>query len=216
MDDSKKPSVCIAYPSSEFVHVKFVSSLLALLSFTSHHIQTAVANIVSSRITLNRNQLVEKARKFGCSHILFVDADMVVPQDGILRLLEHNMDIVCATACKREDEDRRPLGTPMDIADLETRKRMIEMEYIGLPFMLIKMEVFDKITTPYFAEPVTADGDVEGEDTYFCRKVREAGYKIFCDMKISEYIGHVGTKVFTIETGASSGDILQIPSVKAA
>lgn len=213
MANDKEPLVCIAYPSGEFVHVKFVSSLLALISYTSQNkIGVALANIVSSRITLNRNRLIEQAKEFGASHILFVDSDMAVPADSIQRLLSYNLDVVCATASKREDGDRRPLGTPVDFMDAETSKALVEMEYIGLPLMLLRMEVFDKLKKPYFAEPVTIDGDVEGEDTYFCRKLREAGYKIFCDMILSTFVGHIGTKVYTIETEPKSPEISQFPS----
>lgn len=217
MDESKKPLVCIAYPSGDFVHVKFVSSLIGLISYTSRkNIDVAVANMVSSRITLNRNHLVEMARKFKASHILFIDSDMAVPTDGIERLLSYNEDIVCATASKREDEDRRPLGTPVNREEIETNKSIVEMEFIGLPFMLIKMEVFDALQKPYFAEPATESGDVEGEDVYFCTKVRNAGYKIFCDMKMSEFIGHIGIKVFTIDTGSQSSQLHIIPKIDEA
>jgi hypothetical protein len=70
-----------------------------------------------------------------------------------------------------------------------------------MPMMLIKMHVFEKIERPYFAEPVWPGTDFpEGEDIYFIRRVREAGFQVWCDIDISKTLGHIGSKEYYIST----------------
>ena len=194
--------ICIAYPSPEYVHVGFVASLLQLLqNLMLKGIQAAIAGHQGSRITVNRNILVEMAKVSKATHILFIDADMVFNHDVLERLLEHDKDFVGATACKR-DGSGKALGQFMigdnDNSTVRVETGLVEAKIIGLPLALIKMEVFEKLKKPYFAEP--AMGELaEGEDLYFCRIVREAGYQIWCDIDISKQLGHIGSKVYYID-----------------
>lgn len=189
--------ICIAFPSGDLVNVRFVKSLLDLLTY-SNSINIFWANFVSSRITDNRNNLVKHAQKEGASHILFIDSDMTFPPDALQRLLSYDLDLVCATASKRDESCRDMIGIPTNADDGFTNKALVEMDSIGLPFMLIKMDVFEKIPKPYFAEP-ERDGDVVPEDSYFCQKVKSAGFKIFCDLALSLHLGHLGIKEYRIE-----------------
>lgn len=200
--------VCIAYPSGDYVHVSFVASLLSLLLHCLHHISPAfrppaITGHNGSRITVNRNNLVEMARQSGASHILFMDADMVFPANALERLIAHKKDIVGATACKR-DGSGKAIGQFM-VGDestprVEVKGGLVEAAVIGLPFMLIRMSVFDRMRKPYFAEPVSGVYP-EGEDLYFCRNARELGFKVWCDVDLSKEMGHIGTKVYYIEEG---------------
>ena len=61
------------------------------------------------------------------------------------------------------------------------REDLIECDGVGGGCLLIHRRVFDAIEKPYFkCNPDT----FIGEDFYFCRKVREAGFKIYLDPSI--------------------------------
>ena len=194
--------ICIAYASPEYVHVAFVTSLILLMQHVFlKGINAALAGFQGSRITVNRNALVEMALQANCTHILFIDADMKFSPDVLERLLDHDKDFVCATACKR-DGSGSALGQFM-VGDENTTKAvvqggLIEAALIGLPLALIKLDVFKKLTKPYFAEPPLGEFP-DGEDLYFCRNVRAAGYQIWCDIDISKQLGHIGSKVYYID-----------------
>lgn len=199
--------ICLAYPSPDYVHVGFVSCLLNMFHYCMvNKIHVAVGGMQGSRITVNRNALVELAKASKATHILFIDADMVFQPDMLEKLLAYDKDIVCATACKRDGSGKALGSFVINEADKVLDEKgsfirtggLIEAKQIGCPFMLIKMEVFDKLKKPYFAEPPLGDFP-EGEDLYFCRLVREAGYKIWCDIDMSKQLGHIGTKVFYID-----------------
>ncbi|HDZ13925.1 MAG TPA: hypothetical protein ENH60_03370 [Pricia sp.] len=54
----------------------------------------------------------------------------------------------------------------------------------GFGIVLVKYEVFEKLDWPYWKN-IFVPGDIEmGEDIYFCKKARQAGFDIWCDPKV--------------------------------
>ncbi len=194
--------ICIASPLPEQTDYRFNISLIEFITQNINLFQMRLHHAVSSRIAVNRNNIVKAARQMGCTDILWIDGDTKFPVNGLLTLLGHNKDIVCATTCMRK-EDGIPVGTQMDVG---VQERLIRMKLIGMPFMLTKMGVFDKMKEPYFAEPPrwafseidTVSDEVIGEDEYFCYFAIKSGFDIWCDMRLSVEIGHIGTKVHYI------------------
>ena len=68
-----------------------------------------------------------------------------------------------------------------------------EVGSVGMGVMLIKANVFAKLAEPWFETPWRHDkrGYI-GEDVFFCKKAREAGFKIWIDHDVSKEIGHIG------------------------
>lgn len=200
---------CIASPMPEKTDYRFNICILEFITQNINLFQMRLNQAVSSRISMNRNNIVANARMMGCTDILWVDADTKFPINAMLKLLTHDKDIVCATTCPRDDTGS-PIGTALDKG---VQAQLIRMKMVGFPFMLTKMSVFDKMDELwperkgcYFAEPprwkfpemdVVKDPLV-GEDEYFCHYAIEAGYDIWCDMEISVEIGHIGSQVYYI------------------
>lgn len=229
--DLKSRKICIGYPSPERVDYRFHSSLIELITQTSQYVPLGLTNAVSSRIAVNRNIIVENARQLGATDILWIDTDSVFPISGLMRLLMHNKDIVCATTCRRKGVNREPVALPLDLASIQPYQTLVKMRQIGFPFMLTSIKVFDKLDElnlapitdsrqrAYFAEPprwmmknlgwdILGDDALVGEDEYWCQLVLKAGFDIWCDMELSMEIGHVGSDVFYIENKENS----EIPS----
>lgn len=184
------------------VNARFLTALMGLV-LSSKDIEIVFINNMSSRITVNRNEIVKFAIKEKCTHLLFIDSDMTFPPNALEALLEVDKDVVCATATRRE-EGGTPLGIPLDEKDYYTTKSLIKMAMVGMPFMLLKMSVFEKMTAPYFAEPIM-DGNVIPEDNYFCLKIHEAGFDIWCHLNLSLAMGHVGYKEYKINSKPIGG-----------
>lgn len=196
--------ICIAYPSPEYLHHQFVNTVINLLVRYSKDHQISLLNVVSSRIAFNRNKLVQQAKDLQADYILFIDADMVVRPEALQRLLDHGKDIACATAsCRIGENVGKMQGNPLSVDHQTTGEALVEMKMVGLPLMLIKMSVFEKLDEPYFAEPILGKNLIP-EDEYFCLKLREAGFKIWCDVPLSFEVGHVGTKVYYIDANPSN------------
>ena len=203
----KDRKILVASPSSGRLDHRFYDSFLDMVQATAPIVTLRKAWAMGSRITSARNGIVDHARMVGCTDILWIDDDTKFPLNGLIRLLEHDKDIVCATTCSRSGSDNTPIGVALEGQDGQT---LVKMERVGFPFMLTKMSVFDKLRKPYFAEPPVwmfnkeistryEETDVLGEDTYFCLNARAAGFDIWCDGSLSLEIGHIGVRVYYIE-----------------
>jgi hypothetical protein len=216
--DLKDRKVCIAFPSPDTVHVDFCNDLMQLVTQSSQFVKLGLTNSCSSRIAQNRNTIVKHARMIGgVTDILWLDADSKFPITGLMHLLMHDKDIVCATTCRRKGPDRSAIATPLDYDSITPDQRLVKMRTIGFPFMLTSMKVFDKLDAlnlatdaTYFAEPprwmmnqmgwkTEGEEGLIGEDEYWCYIVRKAGFDIWCDMELSMEIGHLGYDCFYIQ-----------------
>lgn len=195
------PNIAIGFPSGENVSAQFALHLANLTMKNTIPI-SVVANANSSRISLNRNMIVELAKQANSTHLFFIDADMIFPPDSLQILLNHDKDIIGATASKRSDEDNQAIGATLDNSPLHVPSSPVKMGFLGCCLMLIKMSVFDKLKKPYFCEPPNSmlkDDGIMAEDEYFCHNVIKAGIDIWCDPELSVHIGHRGAKTYYIK-----------------
>jgi hypothetical protein len=156
--------------------------------------------------TLIQNQRADlclDALREGCTHILFIDSDMTFPQDMIQRLLKHDVDLVAANCARRrmptgptaqnydENGKRKPVYSMPESTGLE------EVGSVGTGIMLIKRNVFEGMSEPWFDMPWQYDTrGYMGEDVFFCKKAQELGFKVYIDHDVSKEIGHIGTFEF--------------------
>ena len=71
------------------------------------------------------------------------------------------------------------------------------MEVGALPggCLLVKVSVFDDMGQLPFQTPAhfeDAEPWIEGEDYFFCRMAREAGYQVWLDWSVSFHLRHIG------------------------
>ena len=131
-------------------------------------------------IHYNRESIINMAFEMECSHVLFIDTDVMFQYDAITRLMSHNLSIVGGRYNKKVFP---AVSTVPGITELSS------VPFVPTGFLLIDMEVFKKIGKPYFS----LDG-AESEDVYFCNKAISNGYEVYCDPTIE--IGHLGTAMF--------------------
>lgn len=144
-----------------------------------------------------RNQLVEGAKQYGCTHILFLDVDHRHNIDTIPMLMSHNKPIVSGLSFMRQDPYEPCMFRGM-INRYETvteweEDELVEVDSVGCACLLIDMEVFENIERPWFDFIANPDPTVKygiGEDVYFCNKAKMAGYKIYVDTSIQN--SHLG------------------------
>ena len=160
--------------------------------------------VYSSNLVENRHMLVSRAEQFDATHMLFWDADIKVPADAIMRLLVHNLPIVAINYAKKEPEARPTAYIDGEdyVGPCFTQAHHTGLQAVsscGFGFMLIEMEVFQKLSTPLFQfTQVGQDGiKTETEDVYFCRKARDAGFDIVIDHDLSKECAHIGDFEYT-------------------
>lgn len=193
--------IAVCTPARDMVHTMFTYDLVNLVCYHTLNTNDAISLKISEG-TLIANQRAElslDAMREGCSHLLFIDSDMRFPQDMISRLLAHDVDIV-ATNCARR---RMPTGPTAQVYKENGDRELVwtmpestglqEVGSVGMGVMLIKAGVFKTLSEPWYETPWRSDkrGYI-GEDVFFCKKAREAGFKIWIDHDVSKEIGHIG------------------------
>jgi glycosyltransferase involved in cell wall biosynthesis len=195
---TKKTSVTIAVPTRDMVHSHFAYSLCQLVKTTVEHGINVFTFFDSSTILLNqRENLIEMAKECNSEYILWLDSDMVFPPTTIIRLLEHNKDIVGCNYMKRTLPLKTVAYTNVNDWDswvrMEPKNDLIEVEGIGLGCILMKVNIFDNLTKPYFEFKYREDSeDWYGEDFMLIGKLRNQGFKIHVDTILSMDIKHMG------------------------
>jgi len=180
-----------------FIHMKFFDSY-QMLRKPDNHVGISVIGSITS---IARNNICEAAEQQGCTHIMFLDTDMTFPPDTIEKLLAHDKDIVGGLYFERYHPYKpavfwkHPDGSgdyalPHHIPYGE----LMECDALATGCMLIKMDVFKKLSKPWFEYRVAEYGSKKeikfySEDIVFCERVKELGYKIFVDTSIE--CGHL-------------------------
>jgi len=181
-------------------HKNFWISSIMLIKPGHWEIIDCTRQIISD----SRNLIAQKALELGCTHILFCDDDHIFPADTAVRLLEHDVDIVGALAFKRrppydpcifnaiKNEQTNELNM---VHEVSIKQGLQEVTAIGFAFVLIKVEVFQKLEFPWFVYGdkslgiMVAQGGI-GEDMSFCVRARNAGFKVYCDTDL--IVAHIG------------------------
>ena len=135
--------------------------------------------------------LAERAVELDAKHLLFIDADMVFPPDGLCRLLKHDVDIVSGMYFKKSYPFNPVAGMRDENGKMLTISEWGEglvdnIEGTGAGFLLIKTDVFRALEKPWFWHPVDPLNQQQqhGEDYGFCQKALEAGHKIHLDTSL--------------------------------
>jgi len=148
----------------------------------------------SSMLVANRHNSVKVTLKTGASHLLFIDSDMRFPPWALRRLLSHNLPIVAANCTRRAFP---VTGTALDFdgKDVVSKGKtgLEKVRQVGGAFMLIRRDVLEKLKPPLFLMEWVPEMDGYcGEDIYFSQLVQAAGYDMWVDHDLSNYIGHIG------------------------
>jgi len=150
----------------------------------------------SENIADARNSLVEQAQREGAKYLLMLDTDQVYPPDTFTKLLSHKVD-VCGVRVHRRWMPFDPIFMRGDIGEYESvpdeemySGDLIDVDATGTGCLLFDMEIFDKLSHPWFAFG-RKDGKPVGEDIHFCSKARKEDIRICIDTSIA--VGHLAT-----------------------
>lgn len=155
---------------------------------------------MSCDIVSSRTWLINEAIKRGATHVLFVDTDMVFPEDTIPRLLAHGKRIVGVEYNKREF----PLKGVFEPLIERSENELYKAKYTGMGVMLIDLSIFadpkfglreDGRKNAWFNFGRDSQGAlVMGEDVWFSNVARDAGYDTWIDPTLK--VAHEGAYLY--------------------
>ena len=144
-------------------------------------------------------------------YIMWIDSDQIFSFDQIQKLISYDKDIVSGIyktengqnfACVKDwdQEFYKKHGSFyfLQQEDVVNHRGLMEVDYNGMGFMLIKKGVFEKVPYPWFCQLKKQIGDLEdycSEDVAFCHLAKEAGFKIFIDPHM--VVGHEKMRILT-------------------
>ena len=147
-----------------------------------------------------RIRIAEKALEGGYDRLLMVDSDVIVPLDALRHLLDPPVPVVLGSYPFKDNSGNVVLfkfekvdGTDKYAAD-EVSDGRFDVKWGGLGCAMVDVNVFRKLGKPWFHWDERPNGKHTGEDVWFCRKLREAGYTIQADGRVR--CGHVGRFVY--------------------
>lgn len=149
-------------------------------------------------------------------YLLWIDSDQVFSFKHLEKLLSYNKDIVSAyyaweggqgLTCGKWDIDffkrnmYMPYYTEMSLKGSKREDGLVEVDWVGFGFLLVKHGVFETLEYPWFKPHYTTVqlgsmtiSDFSMEDVGWCLSVKEKGFKIYVDPTLK--VGHEKTQVF--------------------
>lgn len=210
-----KPEVKIyvAVPVYGFHPAQFTASLTRLVleapvSLTLKMLQG------DSLVCRARNSLSAEFLQSDCTHLLFIDSDLIFSPEHVRRLVAHDKDLVAGFYPKKQEGALNWVCNAKLEPTQADQSGLQEVRYMGTGFMLVKRRVFEQMIEAFGDEisyhpdhkPTetewdfwkvgvhkTADGFKRylSEDWYFCQRWLELGGKVYGDTRvIAKHVGH--------------------------
>jgi hypothetical protein len=149
-------------------------------------------------LSKNREDAVKAMMQRGQTHILFIDSDMILPQNTLRRLLSHDLPFVAANCTTREYP---PQPTAIDFTGARVgswgKTGLERVRQVGMAVALIRRDVFMQSEPPHFLmDWIPGAQSYCGEDIYFSQILSNLGVDVMIDHDLSNEVGHVGWTIF--------------------
>ena len=198
-----------------------VEGFMQLIANVSHldiKIETYTTILKRLPIVTARNKIVNTAIENNCDYIFWIDDDMVIKPDINLieKLLAHDKDIVAPLFFAKAYPfipmifKRKMYAGKYCVYDniVDYPKGLLKVDGVGFGCVLTKVEMFKKLTQPYFWV-----NEVFGEDLFFCENATRAGIEIYCDTTID--VGHIGEPIVSWEVAHTASKQANYDYMKA-
>lgn len=210
-------SVIVAMPTRDYVPAEFMYDLARMVALTcSTFVADGIINwtmhmLQGTAIHSLREELSKLALARGATHILWLDTDHRFPADAFIRLWNHQLPMVGCNYATRKAPSEFVAFKKVGAVPGEPNERLVtgpeskgleKVDGLGFGFFLMHTEVLRSLdpNEPWFRfdyDKVSAR--VIGEDVYFCKLAREAGWDIHVDHDLSKEIGHMGSFDFRVD-----------------
>lgn len=169
-------------------------------------------------VARSRNQLTADFLASDCTHLLFIDCDLIFGADQITRIVSHTEPLVGGLYPKKQEG---PIEWVLNtLGQTEPRPDGLqEVRYVGTGFMCIQREVIEKMIAKLGPEiffhadygkrriehdlwPMGVYQYPDGhrrylsEDWYFCQRWLDLGGRVFCDTRV--IVKHLGPAVYPL------------------
>lgn len=147
-----------------------------------------------------RNRICREALKVGAEWVWMLDDDQLFAPEALNALLAHSLDVVIGLTLRRKSPfmpliyDALPDGQVYQKYLNPGDGGVIEIGGAGMGGCLIRRAVLEAMADPWFTFVTTVEHpDDYCEDFPFYQSVRDAGFKVHCDLDVN--FGHTVTSI---------------------
>ena len=212
--DLKNIKILIGTPAyNSQVHIDYVNSLFDLFKYNVQFTTMFIGN--ESLITRGRNTIISyfhNNKEF--THLLFLDADIKIAGVNIVRLLQHNKDVIGAPV-PLKGFNKQTGKFVYNVGNLLGEEDNLAItDKIGTAVLLLSRKVVNDLinnSDSYTGSTLTRgtennflnydvfkvgviNDEYYSEDYFMCKKAQELGYKMYVDTSIP--IVHTGNYSF--------------------
>ncbi len=212
-------NIFIGIPTCGGVPARFVHSLLALAQRPALPLKINM-NAGDYGVAQARNALSADFLNSACTHLLFIDSDLVFTPEDVANVCSHDQPIVGGMYPIKSDGPLVWCGNSLLGAEAPVHENGLQqVRFIGTGFLCVAREVFEKMIAtdrdeieytldfpPHKTEwdfwrmGVRKTADTRRryltEDWYFCQRAAELGYPVHADTRV--LLGHIGTATWPL------------------
>jgi len=192
--------IAIATLTQETLPVEYTLSLIKMV----HESNMSCSFLInrSANITLGRNNQFFEAKENNYDYILYIDSDIVFPEDALKKLVALNKGVSSGIYYGREYPFRPVVHEFVEHDQIRNLVKWGDKPFIadsvGAGFLLIHKSIFPlferNIKEPFAGLRNGLNQEIS-EDTSFCIRCRDMGIKIWVDPSIE--LGHIRKDVVT-------------------
>ena len=189
-DENKMKQILIAIPTNASIEPETFKSIYNLEM--PEGVKTHFEFFFGYQVDQIRNLIAEWGKNY--DYTFWVDSDIILPKDALIKLYESNKDIVSGVYMQRKHAKQilELYNEAGNIPHNELEHGLMEVRGCGFGCVLVKGNVFNEMEYPHFKYKSALNHDhTYSEDVYFCDRAREKGFKIWADTTlICEHKGH--------------------------
>jgi FkbM family methyltransferase len=193
-------TILIAIPTARYIEADTFKSIYDLEVPAGYKV--TYQHFYGYRVDQVRNLIADWVVR-GFDYLFSVDHDITFPSDTLKKLLAHDKDLVSGVYRQRLEpqmlEIYEPFGTRMSTDDLYGKEwNLVGIGGCGFGCVLVKKEVLAGVGYPQFEyHPALDHNNTISEDTDFCKKAINKGFKLWCDPSIR--CGHIGSTTMHVQ-----------------
>lgn len=187
-----KPQLLIAIPSIGLVRMEFLMAMIANRGAMHIGMPCSYGYTIGRPYPQCHEELADIAVNQDFKYILFVEDDILLPPNAILKLVKADKDVITGIYWDRRTGDDSHILVSKnygELLDLDKEEEIFEIDNAGIGCVLIKTEVLRNIAKPWFDVGVIDDIVTSTSDVWFYHKLKKAGYKAYAHKGVQ--CGHI-------------------------
>jgi hypothetical protein len=171
-------------------------------------------------VGMSRNNLTAQFLKTDCTHLLFLDSDLIFEPEQVERITSHHVPVVGGCYPLKGEGELQWCGNGFLDRELPVHDDGLQqVRFIGTGFMVIRRDVIERMIEADRAEieyqrdepPHATQWDVWRmgvrqtddarrrfltEDWFFCQRANELGFTVWADTQVC--LRHIGTAIWPL------------------